>query len=280
MLLDIVDVFCSAPLSGNPLAVVRGGELLDDAQMLALTRWLGFSETTFLLPPDDEAADYKVRIFYPAGELPFAGHPTLGSAHAWLAAGGVPKHAGRIVQECGIGLVEVREEAGRLAFRAPPLLRSGPLDEADKDQALALTGARESEVVAAVHASNGPGWKLLHLRSAEAVLEAEPAARAPVPTDVALLGRHEDGTDADWEVRAFFADPSGRLREDPVTGSLNAAVAQYLFGAGLARSSYIAAQGRKTGADGRVYCSQVQAGEAWVAGRVVTVSSGGALPGW
>lgn len=281
MLLDLVDVFGSGPLSGNPLAVVRGGEGLDTAAMLRLTRWLGFSETTFLLPPTDPGADYRVRIFYPAGELPFAGHPTLGTAHAWLAAGGVPRVAGQVVQECGIGLVTVREEAGRLAFRAPPLIRSGPLDAGDRAETLRLTGADEGQVVAAVHAANGPGWKLLHLASAEAVLAAEPVARAPVGTDVALLGPCAPGGPAQFELRAFFADPSGRMVEDPVTGSLNAAVAQYLFDAGLAQGGYIAAQGRKVGADGLVYCTRDADGSVWIAGRVETVSSGGALvPGF
>lgn len=280
MKLDLVDVFGSGPLSGNPLAVVHGGESLDDAGMLRLTRWLGFSETTFLLPPTDPTADYRVRIFYPAGELPFAGHPTLGTAHAWLAAGGVPTAPGRIMQECGIGLVEVRQEEGRLAFKAPPLVRSDPLDAVDRAETLRLTGADEVDVVAAVHASNGPRWKLLHLASAEAVLAADPPPRAPVPTDVALLGPCRPGGVAQWEVRAFFADPTGRLCEDPVTGSLNAAVAQYLFGAGLAKGSYVAAQGRKVGANGLVYCTREGDSSVWVAGEVRMVSAGGALAGW
>ncbi|MFS0848141.1 PhzF family phenazine biosynthesis protein [Novosphingobium panipatense] len=277
MLLDLVDVFGSGSLTGNPLAVVRGAEGLSDAQMLRLTRWLGYSETTFLLPPTDPAADYRVRIFYPAGELPFAGHPTLGTAHAWLAAGGVPKSAGRVVQECGVGLVDVRREGDALAFRAPPLIRSGPLDDADRADVVRLTGAKDSEILAAVHAENGPGWKLLHLACAEAVLAAEPASRAPVGTDVALLGAYPAGGDVQFEVRAFFADATGKMVEDPVTGSLNAAVAQYLFASGLAQDAYVAAQGRKVGADGRVCCSQDDTGAVWVAGRVETVSTGGTL---
>lgn len=277
MLLDLIDVFGSGPLSGNPLAVVRGADGLDAGEMLRLTQWLGFSETTFLLPPNDPAADYHVRIFYPAGELPFAGHPTLGTAHAWLAAGGVPKQPGRVVQECGIGLVEVRQDGERLAFRAPPLIRSAPLDPAERAEVVRLTGVRDEQVVAAVHASNGPGWRLLHLRSAEEVLTAEPVAKAPVPTDVALLGPCASGSAAQWEVRAFFADPTGRMTEDPVTGSLNAAVAQYLFAQGLAHGSYVAAQGRKVGANGLVHCSQQAGGEVWVAGQVTMVSRGGTL---
>jgi len=282
MVLDLVDVFGSGPLSGNPLAVVRGGDALDDAAMLALTRWLGFSETTFLLPPTDPGADYKVRIFYPAGELPFAGHPTLGSAHAWLAAGGVSRRPGVVVQECGVGLVEVRgpsvrSQGDHLAFRAPPLIRSGPLDAGDRADALRLTGADASQIVAAVHAANGPHWKVLHLASAEAVLAAQPVSRAPVGTDVALLGPCAPGAPAQFELRAFATDATGRLFEDPVTGSLNAAVAQYLFASGQAQGSYIAAQGRKVGADGQVHCVQEADGAVWIGGRVETVSSGGAL---
>lgn len=278
MFLDLVDVFGSGPLSGNPLAVVRGGEALDTAEMLRLTQWLGFSETTFLLPPTDPGADYRVRIFYPAGELPFAGHPTLGTAHAWLAAGGVPREPGKVVQECGIGLVEVRQDGERLAFRAPPLIRSGPLDAEDLAETLRLTGAVEDDVLAAVHAANGPGWKVLHLKSAEAVLAAEPAARAAAGTDVALLGPCAPGGAAQFELRAFFADPSGRIVEDPVTGSLNAAVAQYLFASGQAQGAYVAAQGRKVGADGLVHCTQdPENDDVWIAGRVETVSSGGVL---
>ncbi|AXB77242.1 PhzF family phenazine biosynthesis protein [Novosphingobium sp. P6W] len=277
MLLDLVDVFGSGPLSGNPLAVVRGEEGLDDAAMLRLTRWLGYSETTFLLPPEHPDADYRVRIFYPAGELPFAGHPTLGSAHAWLAAGGVPRQAGRVMQECGIGLVEVREDEERLAFRAPPLIRSGPLDDADRAEAARQAGVDEAQILAAVHAANGPGWRLLHLSSAEAVLAATPVSHVPLDTNVALLGAIAPGGAAQFEVRAFFADPAGKLVEDPVTGSLNAAVAQYLFASGQAQGSYVAAQGRKVGADGLVHCSQAADGEVWIAGRVETVSTGGVL---
>lgn len=277
MFLDLIDVFGSGPLSGNPLAVVRGGEGMSDAQMLRLTQWLGYSETTFLLPPTDPGADYRVRIFYPAGELPFAGHPTLGSAHAWLAAGGKAKEDGCVVQECGIGLVEVRRDGERLAFRAPPLIRSGPLDAEDRAETLRLTGTDEAQVVAAVHAANGPGWKLLHLASAEAVLATEPVSRAPKGTDVALLGPCAPGGAAQFELRAFFADPAGKMVEDPVTGSLNAAVAQYLFASGQAEGNYVAAQGRKVGADGLVYCSQDESGDVWIAGRVETVATGGAL---
>ena len=278
MQLDLIDVFGNGPLSGNPLAVVRGGERLDPAEMLALTRWLGFSETTFLLPATEPGADYRVQIFYPAGELPFAGHPTLGTCHAWLAAGGTPRSPDQIVQQCGAGLIPVRQVAAGLAFRAPPLVRGGPLDAGERAEVLRLTGARSEDVVAAVHADNGPHWKLLQLRSAAAVLAASPAPQAEAGTDVALIGAHPAGGPVQWEVRAFFADPTGRLVEDPVTGSLNAAAAQYLFGSGQASGSYRAAQGRKVGADGLVHASQSDDGSVWIGGAVRTVARGAALP--
>ncbi|MFZ9395760.1 MAG: PhzF family phenazine biosynthesis protein [Erythrobacter sp.] len=277
MKLDLIDVFGSGPLSGNPLAVVHGAEGLTAEQMLRLTQWLGFSETTFLLPPTDPAADYRVRIFYPAGELPFAGHPTLGSCHAWLEAGGKPKVPGRIIQECGVGLVEVRQDADRLAFRAPPFTRTGALSAAELDEAIRLTGVDPAAVVEAVHVSNGPQWQLLRLRSARDVLAAEPAAKAPAGTDIGLAGPCEEGQPIDWEIRAFFANSLNRLVEDPVTGSFNAGVAMHLCGAGWVRDSYLAAQGRKTGADGRIHCRRDGEGQVWIGGTSVTVSRGGAL---
>lgn len=278
MLLDLVDVFGSAPLKGNPLAVVRGAEELDADQMLALTQWLGFSETTFLLPPTDPAADYKVRIFYPAGELPFAGHPTLGSCHAWLEAGGLPKRAGVVIQECGVGLVEVRREAGTLAFAAPAFTRTGPLSEAERAEAARIAGVDEERIVEAVHVANGPQWQLLRLRTAQDVLAAQPAAKAPPGTDIGLAGPWPPGGEAAWELRAFFANQHGAIVEDPVTGSFNAGVALHLFGSGLAEGRYVAAQGRCTGADGRVECVQDAEGRAWIGGRCDTVARGAALP--
>ena len=273
MKLDLVDVFAGAgALSGNPLAVVHGGEGLETAQMLRLCEWLGFSETTFLTPPTDPGADYAVRIFCPGRELPFAGHPTLGTAWAWLASGGQPRRKGVVVQQCGVGLVEVRVEGDELAFKAPPLVRSGPLGEAELAQALALCGLDRAAVADAVWADNGPGWQLLRLHSAEAVLAVACPARGPVPTDIGLVGPAGDA----WEVRAFFARGDGSMTEDPVTGSLNASVGQYLFGAGLAARRYVAHQGRCMGADGRVEVVQDGA-DVWVGGRVAPVSLGGAL---
>ena len=276
MELALIDVFGSAPLRGNPLAVVTGGEALDAAGMLALTRWLGFSETTFLLAAEDQNADYKVRIFYPGGELPFAGHPTLGTCHAWLAAGGRPQRDEVVVQECGVGLVEVKREGGLLAFAAPPFTRNGPLADAERAEAARIAGVAQSAIVEAVHVANGPQWQLLRLRSASDVLAAEPLAKAPPGTDIGLAGPIADG-DADWELRAFFANEHGAMIEDPVTGSFNAGVAMHLFASGLAHGSYRAAQGRRTGADGLVECEQAADGRVWIGGRCVTIADGARL---
>lgn len=278
MHLDLVDVFGSAPLKGNPLAVVHGAEDLDADRMLELTRWLGFSETTFLLPPTDPAADYRVRIFYPAGELPFAGHPTLGTCHAWLEAGGRPKRAGIVVQECGAGLVEVKRTANSLAFAAPPFTRTGALSAEERAEAARIAGVHEDWIVEAVHVANGPNWKLLRLRSAEEVLAAQPAAKAPPGTDIGLAGPWPAGSDAAWELRAFFANQHGAIVEDPVTGSFNAGVALHLFGTGIAHDVYFAAQGRRTGADGRIECVADGDGRVWIGGRCDTIARGAALP--
>ncbi|MCL6251764.1 PhzF family phenazine biosynthesis protein [Altererythrobacter sp. KTW20L] len=278
MKLDLVDVFGTGPLSGNPLAVVGGGEELDTPQMLRLTQWLGFSETTFLLPPTDPAADYRVRIFYPAGELPFAGHPTLGSAFAWAAAGGRPRRSGVVVQQCEAGLIEVRLSGDMLSFAAPPFTRYGPLSEDEAAEAARIAGVDPAAIVEAVHVANGPKWQLLRLASAAEVLAASPAARAPIGTDVGLAGPCDPGSAADWELRAFFANQQGVLVEDPVTGSFNAGVAMHLFASGLARGSYVAGQGQATGADGRVMCEQDESGQVWIGGRCAMVARDGELP--
>lgn len=281
MRIDLVDVFGARPLKGNPLAVVRGAEGLDGAAMLALTRWLNFSETTFLLPATEAGADYRVRIFYPGGELPFAGHPTLGSCCAWLASGGTPREAGRVVQQCEAGLIEIRQDGGRLAFRAPPLIRSDPLSAGERAEAIRIANVPETAVTAAVHAANGPQWRLLHLRSAADVLAAEPVGRAPLGTDIGLIGPHPAGSDAAFELRAFFANAAGQLVEDPVTGSLNAAAACHLFGSGQVQGAYVAAQGRRVGADGRVHCTVEADGSVWIGGHCAMIASGADLgPVW
>lgn len=274
---DLVDVFGSGPLKGNPLAVVHSAQALSDTEMLQLTQWLGFSETTFLIPPRDPAADYAVRIFYPGGELPFAGHPTLGTCHAWLEAGGLPREPGRIMQECGIGMVEVRGEAGRLAFKAPPFTRSGALSPDERANAVRLAGVDDASVIEAVHIANGPAWQLLRLRSAEDVISARPLAEAPAGSDIGLAGPGTPGSGVDWELRAFFTNHQGRLVEDPVTGSFNAGVALHLFGAGLAERRYVGAQGRMIGADGRVTCEQQADGSVWIGGRCDTIAAGAGL---
>ncbi|GAC1613194.1 MAG: PhzF family phenazine biosynthesis protein [Novosphingobium sp.] len=278
MLLDLVDVFGSAPMRGNPLGVVRGGEGLNEAQMLALTRWLGFSETTFLLPPTDPAADYAVRIFYPAGELPFAGHPTLGSCHAWLAQGGVPRTPGMVVQQCQVGLVRVAQQADdALAFAAPPLIQTGALDPAQRDEAARVAGVRPEQILDAVHANNGPSWKLLRLGSVEELLALNPLPGAPVGTDVGVVAAYPEGHELQFELRAFFTNARGKVIEDPVTGSLNAACAQYLFANGLAHGRYLAGQGREVGADGRIDCSIDANGQVWVGGRSTIIATGARL---
>jgi len=277
--LDLVDVFGSAPLRGNPLAVVTGGAGLDASAMLGLTRWLGYSETTFLLAPGHPEADYAVRIFYPGGELPFAGHPTLGTCHAWLAAGERPKRVGVVVQECGVGLVEVRVEGEQLAFAAPPFTRTGTLSDGERMEAARVAGVDAASIVEAVHVANGPQWQLLRLRTAADVLAAEPVAKALPGTDIGLAGPIAGG-DADWELRAFFTNQNGAVVEDPVTGSLNAGVALHLFAEGLASGRYRAAQGRKTGADGLIDCEQAADGRVWIGGRCATIAQRAQLRDW
>jgi PhzF family phenazine biosynthesis protein len=272
--LDLIDVFGSRPLAGNPLGVVHGAEGLDTVEMQALTRWLGFSETTFLLPPTDPGADYRVRIFYPGGEMDFAGHPTLGSCHAWLAAGGVPKRSGVIVQQSLVGLVDVRQDGDLLSFRAPPLRNGERLTETERSELISIAGAADALVLDAVHADNGSGFRLLRLPLAEDVLAIEPQTKVPLGTNFGVVGPYANGGPADFEIRGFFADNLGRLVEDPVTGSLNATTAQYLFANGLATGSYIAAQGRKVGADGRVHCSIDADGAVWIGGKVFTIARG------
>jgi PhzF family phenazine biosynthesis protein len=264
-----VNVFSADPLGGNPLAVVHAAEGLSEAHMAALARWTNLSETTFLLPPTDPGADYRVRIFTPARELPFAGHPTLGSCHAWLAAGGRPRQPGLIVQQCGVGLVRVRSDGPRLAFAAPPVPRTGPLEPevlAKIQKALALA---PSDVVHHQWVDNGPGWCAVMLRSARQVLSLKPDWAALAPLKLGVVGPHESGNDAAFEVRAFV----GGAYEDPVTGSLNASLAQWLIGAGLAKPAYVAAQGAALQRAGRVYVRK-DADEIWIGGDVVDVVRG------
>ena len=261
-----LDVFSAQALRGNPLAVIHDADRLSDAQMAAMARWTNLSETTFLLQPTHPEADYRVRIFTPHTEFPFAGHPTLGSCQAWLEAGGVPRQAGRVVQECGAGLVSIRQDGGRLAFAAPACIRTGPLDEATLahiQRALALSPA---DILGHQWVDNGPGWCAIRLASAEQVLALEPDWAALSGLKLGVIGPHAPGGEAQFEVRALIGDGSGF--EDPVTGSLNASLAQWLIGSGQAPSRYVVAQGQRLGRAGRVHVSSDEQGAVWVGGGV------------
>ena len=275
---SLVDVFGVAPFSGNPLAVVADAEGLTPDEMQAITRWLNLSETTFLLPPTDAEADYRVRIFCLTRELPFAGHPTLGTCHAWLSGGGRPRDPGRIVQQCDAGLIPIRAEAGRLAFAAPPLLRGGPVDDATLDETAAVLRIGRDAIVEARWIDNGPGWLGVMLASAEAVLAVNPVGHTPRHVDIGLVGAHPPGADCAFELRALFNDAQGTMIEDPVTGSLNASVAQWLFESGRAVGGYVAAQGTRLGRTGRVQVEQDADGQVWVGGRTITLFAGQAVP--
>jgi PhzF family phenazine biosynthesis protein len=262
---DQLDVFSVEALRGNPLAVVHDAQGLDDARLADFARWTNLSETTFLLPPTDAAADYRVRIFTPGGELPFAGHPTLGSCHAWLAAGGQPRQDGVVVQQCGIGRVTVRRDGARLAFEAPALRREA-VDADLQHQVCDALGLRADRVRLAAWLDNGPRWLALLIDSADAVLALRPDhARLKGLAKVGVIAAQRRGADSDFEVRAFAA-PLG-VAEDPVTGSLNASLAQWLIGAGLAPSSYVAVQGTAMGRAGRVFVQMLE-GRVWVGGHV------------
>ncbi|TWF56464.1 PhzF family phenazine biosynthesis protein [Neorhizobium alkalisoli] len=266
-----VDVFSSQPMRGNPLAVVIGADALSDAQMQAFANWTNLSETTFLLQPTDPTASYRVRIFTPSQELPFAGHPTLGSAHVWLSQQATSPD-GDIVQECGAGLVRIRRDGGRLAFAAPPLTRSGPVDPALIEKIAKALGIPVSLIIDSNWCQNGPDWIGVLLPSRANVLAVKPDYSILAGTRVGLVGRFDpsrDGDEALFEVRAFTRNGY----EDPVTGSLNAGLAQWLIGAGVAPESYVAAQGTVLGRAGRVHVDKVGE-DVWVGGEVATCIAG------
>ncbi|ALK87273.1 PhzF family phenazine biosynthesis protein [Limnohabitans sp. 63ED37-2] len=290
-----VDVFTDTAFLGNPLAVVLDGEGLSDAQMQAFARWTQLSETTFVLPPTPEGAagraDYRVRIFTPGAELPFAGHPTLGTAHAWLKAGGQPRQSGQLVQECGVGLVSLTSVDGRWAFAAPPLQRQTPAP-ALLAEVLAALGLHADEVLAAQDLNNGPHWMGILIDSVDSLLALEPdhAALKRLNTKVGVAAKRRGSADglirrANREARAFasstritndptdlevraFAAPVG-IAEDPVTGSLNASLAQWLMAEGHMPTRYSARQGTALGRAGQVFLSQDESGQVWVGGDVV-----------
>lgn len=268
-----VDVFGAQAYQGNPLAVVLGADGLDAAQMQRFARWTNLSETTFLLPPHDPAADYRVRIFTTARELPFAGHPTLGSCHAWLASGGAPRRSDVTVQECGAGLVPVRRTEEGLAFAAPPLRRSGPVAEAELAGIAGMLNVPRDEIVDAQWVDNGPGWVGVLLPSAQRVLALQPG---PVTLDIGVVGPHPSGAPEAYEVRAFMPREGGTA-EDPVTGSLNASLAQWLLSTGRAVAPYRTRQGTAVGRSGRVTITRDPDGTVWTGGRTVTCIEGTVL---
>jgi PhzF family phenazine biosynthesis protein len=276
-----VDVFTTVPYRGNPVAVVLDAEGLSTEQMQEFTNWTNLSEATFLLPPTQAGADYRLRIFCPGRELPFAGHPTLGSCHAWLEAGGKPRGE-FVVQECGVGLVKIKREGDRLAFAAPPLRKSGPLPEEDVALIARGLGVARSDIVGHAWCDNGPNWRGVLLRSADQVLTLQPDGAVLSGLDVGVVGpRGKVGVvgsrpaddECAFEVRAFFPGNNG-MTEDPVTGSLNAALAQWLIGAGLAPQRYVASQGTALGRAGRVHVERDGQGEIWIGGASVTCMDG------
>jgi len=270
-----VDVFGRAPYLGNPVAVVLDAEGLDDDAMQRMARWTNLSETTFVLPPTHPDTDYRLRIFTPGGELPFAGHPTLGSAHAWLGAGGEPRRGDRIVQECAAGLVEVRRGDGRLAFAAPPTMRSGPLDEEHVARIADAFGIGRNAILDHQWVDNGPGWAVVRLASAADVLALEPdLARIP-DAMVGAVGPHPAGSSAAFELRSFA--PAIGVPEDPVCGSMNASVAQWFARSGRVGGDYRVTQGSRLERDGEIDVSVDDDGAVWIGGATVTCLEGVAV---
>ena len=261
-----VDVFSSSRYRGNPVAVILDGAGMTTEQMQSVANWTNLSETTFVLQPDSVHADYKLRIFTPDRELPFAGHPTLGSCCAWLALGGQPKNPDVIVQECGIGLVKLKRSGDRFCFEAPPPLRMEPISEPELEIIASGLGISRADILHHSWCDNGPKWRGIYLESAEKVLSLSANASILKGLDIGIIGPWISvGVDADFEVRAFFYQ-NGGIAEDPVTGSLNAALAQWLIGAGLAPASYVARQGTALGRDGRVFVQSDVSGNIWIGG--------------
>ncbi len=268
-----LDVFSSTPWSGNPLAVVVDGDGLSDDEMHRFANWTNLSETTFLLPPTVPGADYRVRIFTTTVELPFAGHPTLGTCQAWLDHGGRPAGGDAIMQQCDAGLVAIRPEHDRLAFAAPPLVKSGPVDDVLRERIERTLGM---PIVDAAWCDNGPGWVAALLPSADDVLALEPDFGDTLDLKLGVVGpvRHaaDHDQDHDVEIRAFFPGATS-MQEDPVTGSLNASVAQWLMGRDDSLQTYVARQGTALGRSGRVHLRR-DGEDIWVGGAVTRCVSG------
>ncbi|PCC54257.1 PhzF family phenazine biosynthesis protein [Brevibacterium aurantiacum] len=269
-----VDVFSADPYRGNPVAVILDAEGLSETDMARIANWTNLSETTFVLPPTNPDADYRLRIFTPARELPFAGHPTLGSAAAWLEAGGVPRNEGTIVQECGLGLVTLRRGDQTLSFAAPEPIRSGDLDEDFVEQIAAALHVERTEILGHQWVDNGPGWAAVRLASAQQVLDLEPDFSQIPDTKLGVLGPHPDDSAHEYEIRAFV--PGTAVGEDPVTGSLNASVAQWLIKSGLAPEKYTATQGTALGRAGVISISH-EDDEVWVGGPTTVCFKGTAF---
>ncbi|NID05618.1 PhzF family phenazine biosynthesis protein [Luteibacter jiangsuensis] len=271
-----LDVFSDRPLGGNPLAVVFDADSLDDATMAALARWTQLSETVFLQSPSDPRADYRVRIFSPRGEMPFAGHPTLGACHAWLAAGGQPK-ATEIVQECGIGLVPIRRDGGVLSFRAPPLRSDAPLEAPLRERIASGLGLAVNDLVDARWVDNGAGWCAVLLREPGRLHRLSPDPVALDGLKIGVVANGGPAPDTAFEVRALVF--AGGMLEDPATGSLNAGIAVWFAQAGLAPDRYVIAQGRALGRDARIHVAR-EGDALWIGGRVAECIEGRiSLPG-
>ncbi|MFJ5264979.1 PhzF family phenazine biosynthesis protein [Streptomyces sp. NPDC088387] len=267
-----VDVFSTRPFQGNPVAVVMDGTDVTDDEMQRVAQWTNLSETTFVLPATTPEADYRLRIFTPQGELPFAGHPTLGSARAWLACGGVPRHTDRVVQECGAGLVTVRRGTDMLSFAAPPRIREGALDDAYLHRIIKAFGIQAEDVLAHQWVDNGPGWAVLHLPTADDVLALDPDLSLIPEAMVGAIGAYPEGAEHDFELRTFA--PGCGVPEDPACGSMNASVGQWLTATGAAPSAYRVSQGTRVGRAATIEVNAEADGTVWVSGTATVLVRG------
>lgn len=270
-----VDVFSRMPYLGNPVAVVLDADGLDKEAMQRVARWTNLSETTFVLPPTHPTADYRLRIFTPGGELPFAGHPTLGSAHAWLESGGVPRDPALIVQEVEAGLIEIRRDDDRFAFAAPPTIRSGDLDEDYVTQIASAFGIERGQILAHQWIDNGPGWAVVRLATSEEVLRLNPDLSQIPEAMIGVIGAYPDGSEHAFEMRTFA--PALGVPEDPVCGSMNASVGQWLFRTGEVTDGYRVSQGSRLGRAGDITITSDEQGMIWVGGVTTTLFRGEAI---
>lgn len=270
-----VDVFSEQPYGGNPLAVMLDGTGLSDESMHRIARWTNLSETSFIFPPTDPRADYKLRIFTPGGEVPFAGHPTLGSAHAWLEHGGKAHNADTVIQECAAGLITIRQHGKHLSFAAPNMIRTGALEQEYLDALIADMGIKSSQVVAHQWVDNGPGWAVIQLNSAQEVLDLHPEFTRVPQAMVGAIGAYPDHSPCAFELRTFA--PGVGVSEDPVCGSMNASVAQWLIASGEASAPYVVSQGTCLGRTGRIDITSDSDGIVWVGGNTASMFTGTAL---